>query len=160
VKLCKPNKGNKEKIMNLNVEKMRQFLDDFRDNDPDFMERIKEAIRKSLSDNSLGTLFWKIGDKFFQTDVLSDVSGVMFINDFYDGYGFIVPSNWANHCDWISFGEDEDGNETIMCPSGEEKPYIVHNFYELWDTVLDYYDFNVDAEIESIMDYWEKEYMR
>lgn len=146
--------------MNLNVEKMRQFLNDFRDNDPDFADKIKEAIRKSLSDNSSGTLFWKIGDKFFQTDVLSDVSGVMFISDFYDGYGFIVPSNWANHCDWITFGKDEDGNETIMCQSGEEKPYIARSFYELWDTVLDYYNFDVDAEIESIMDYWEKEYMR
>ena len=141
--------------MKLNVEKMRQFLNDFRDNDPDYWEKVKDAIRKSLSDNSSGTLFWKIGDKFFQTD---DPSDVMLIDNLCDGY-FIVPINWANHCDWITFGEDEDGNETIMCPSPEDpEPYIVHNFYDLWDQVLDYYDFDIDLEIERIMDYWEKGY--
>lgn len=145
--------------MNLNVEKMKEFLDDFRDNDPDFWEKIKEAIRESISDNSLGTVFWKYGDKFVQTDVSSDVSGVMFINDLCDGNGFMVPMNWANHCDWIWFGEDEDGNETIMCESHDpENPYVVYNFYDLWDTVLDYYDFDIDIEIDRIMDYWEKGY--
>lgn len=148
--------------MNLNVEKMRQFLEDFRNNDPDFMEKIMEAIRKSISDNSSGTLFWKIagiesptfiGDKFSQT------SDVMSLNNLCDGYCFMVPANWANHCGWITFGKDEDGNETIMCSSGNpENPYVARNFYELWDTVLDYFDFDIESEIESIMDYW-KEYM-
>lgn len=143
-------------VMNLNVEKMRQFLNDFRDNDPDFCEKIKEAIRKSISDNSSGTLFWKIGDKFFQTDVPSNI---MFINYLCDAYCFIVPMNWANNCGWISFGEDEDGNETIMCPSQDpENPHLVYSFYELWDKVLDYYDFDINLEIERIMDYWEKGY--
>ena len=170
-------------VMNLNVEKMRQFLNDFRDNDPDFMEKIKEAIRKSISDNSFGTLFWKFDDKFFQADVSSGVTLIntlcggygstvsinlanhycwfpMFISDICDGYGFIVPMNWANHCGWISFGEDEDGNETIMCPSQDpENPHVVYSFYELWDTVLDYYGLNINLEIERIIDYWEKWYI-
>ncbi|MDD4439923.1 MAG: hypothetical protein PHS04_18105 [Tissierellia bacterium] len=140
----------------LNVEKMRQFLEDFRDNDPDFCEKIMEAIRKSLSDNSSDTLFWKIGNKFYQTDVPLDV---MLINHFCDSHFFIVPVNWANHCGWISFDEDEDGNEIIMCPSQDpENPHVVYNFYELWDKVLDYYDFDIDTEIERIIDYLEKGY--
>jgi hypothetical protein len=159
VKLCKPNKGNKEKIMNLNVEKMRQFLEDFRDNDPEFSEKILDAIRDSLSDESIAVLFWKYRNKFLATYYPVMPEAIKGLNNL-GGYGFMVPSNWANHCDWITFGKDEDGNEIIMCQSGEEKPYIARSFYELWDTVLDYYDFDIDAEIESIMDYWEKEYMR
>ena len=143
------------------IKNMRQFLSDLRDNDPEFSEKILDAIRDSLSDNSSGTLFWKIagiesptfiGDKFSQT------SDVMSLNNPCDGYCFMVPANWANHCDWITFGKDEDGNETIMCPSPDYDPYVVHNFYELWDEVLDYYDFDIDLEIERIMDYWEKGY--
>lgn len=154
VKLCKLINKQEVKIMNNAIKKMRQFLEDLRNNDPDFAEKINEAIRKSISDNSSGTLFWKIGDKFFQTDVPSDA---ILINNFCDGHFFIVPVNWANHCGWISFGEDEDGNETIMCPSQDpENPHVVRSFYELWDKVLDYYGLDIELEIERIMDYWEK----
>lgn len=139
-----------------NAKKMREFLDDFRNNDPEFSEKMCEALRDSLSDESVSTLFWKHNNKFLAayypatSEAIEDLNGL-------DGYGFIVPSNWANYCEWLSFGKDEDGNDTIMCPSEDpESPYIVHNFYELWDTVLDYLDFDINIEVESIMDYWEK----
>ena len=138
--------------MNLNVEKMRQFLEDFRNNDPEFSEKILDALRHSLSDNPLATLFRKVGNRFYK-NVAPDI---MFPSD---GYYFIVPADWADHCNWISFDEDEDGNEIIMCPSEDpENPHVVYNFYELWDKVLDYYDFDIDTEIERIVDYWEKGY--
>ena len=47
--------------MNLNVKKMKEFLDDFRDNDPDFGKIKKQSENLSPITHS-GTLFWKIGD--------------------------------------------------------------------------------------------------
>ena len=140
------------------IKNMRQFLSDFRDNDPEFSEKILDALRDSLSDESIAVLFWKYRNKFLATHYPVMPEAIKKLNNL-DGYGFMVPSNWANHCDWISFGEDKDGNDTIMCPSEDpENPHVVYNFYDLWDKVLDYLDFDIDDEIESIMDYWEKEY--
>lgn len=142
----------------MNIKKMRQFLDYFRDNDPEFSEKMHNALRDSLSDRSVSTLFWKCNGEFLSTYYPVTLEALKDLNNL-DGYGFIAPANWANYCDWISFDEDEDGDEIIMCPSQDPKnPHIVHNFYELWDKVLDYYDFDIDVEIERIMDYWEKGY--
>lgn len=144
--------------MNNAIKKMQQFLDDFRNNDTEFSEKMCEALRYSLSDESVSTLFWKYNNKFLAAHYPVTPEAVKDLNNL-DGYGFIVPSDWANHCDWLSFGKDENGNDTIMCPSEDpENPYIVHNFYELWDTVLDYYGLDTNIEVESIMDYWEKEF--
>lgn len=142
--------------MNNMVKKMRQFLDDFRDNDQRFSEKIYEALRYSLSDKSVSTLFWKCNGKFFAARYAVTSEALKALNNL-DCYGFIVPSNWANYCCWILFGKDENGNDTIMCSSEDpESQYIAHNFHELWDTVLDYYYFDIDAEVDSIMDYWEE----
>lgn len=139
----------------MNIKKMQQFLNDFMDNDPRFSDKIYEALRRSLSDKSVSTLFWKCNCKFLASYYPVTPEAVKALNNL-DGYGFIIPSNWANYCCWILFGKDENGNETIMCPSGDaERPYIAHNFHELWDTVLDYYYFDINTEVESIMEYWE-----
>ena len=143
--------------MNNIVRKMRQLLDDFRDNDPRFSEKMLKALRYSLFDESISTLFWKYNSKFvtshynFTSEAIKDLNHL-------DGYGFIVPSDWANHCGWILFSKDEDGSDTMICASEDpENPYVVHNFYELWNTVLDYYDLDINVEVERIMDYWEKQ---
>ena len=61
-------------------------------------------------------------EKFFVNICLSDV---MLINILCDGYGFpLFQVNWANHCDWIWFGEDEDGNRDNYVSTQAQKIHM------------------------------------